>query len=183
LVLLSRRVGEAPERRLQVEWSDEDQQAPIARFYDDNEIEVLTDTKLLRFGSDDWRLIDSTSRESRGWLAHAVLGRVRSGERSVPSAAPVLWLLGERGASQWSDESLVKCSILAMASARDVERVAVAISGGMVFVVVDGAGRELARIERTTRTADDVRALCISADGRVVVASTASGQLVTIELA
>ncbi|MBL8682413.1 MAG: hypothetical protein JNK05_24820 [Myxococcales bacterium] len=184
LILLSRRLGDASERRLQVDRSDEDQQAPIARFSDDDAvIELLTERMVLRLGGGDWRLIDSVSHSALDWFDRAALGRVLCGERSVPGAAPVLWLLGERGASQWSDESLVKYSILAMASARDVERVAVALSGAMVFVVVDGAGRELARIERTTRTADEVRALCISADGRVVVASTASGQLVTIELA
>lgn len=57
-----------------------------------------------------------------------------------------------------------------------------ALAPSMLFIVLDGEGKEVARVRRKQSTGDTVDAMALSDDGPVLVAGTASGQRVVIEL-
>jgi hypothetical protein len=108
--------------------------------------------------------------------------RVEAALERSNNDTPKLHLAGPSGREVYSERGLLRTRVAALASAREAERVAVAIAPSMLFIVLDGQGRELGRAQRKQRTADKVNAMALSDDGRVLVAGTASGQRVVIEL-
>ena len=85
-------------------------------------------------------------------------------------------------ASYWGNpQQMQRRTVCAIAVAQRCERVAVAIGPGMTLVVLDGEAREVARLD-CGPTADEVRALALSDDGRTMVAATAAGQWIVVEL-
>ncbi|MFO0560659.1 MAG: hypothetical protein U0269_21770 [Polyangiales bacterium] len=183
--LLSRRSDEPRERVIAALNGLERRPAYAVFCDDDRAIDVLSDERSMRYGiADDELVRDEPRAVPNDFTALAALGRVRVeavAERKN-NDAPKLHLAGPSGREAWSERALLRKRVVALASAREVERVAAAIAPSMLFIVLDGEGKEIGRVSRKQSTADTVNAMALSDDGRVLVAGTASGQRVVIEL-
>jgi hypothetical protein len=183
--LLSSRSDEPRERAIAALSSIERRPEHAVFCEDDRAIDALTEGRAVRYEIDEDALTRDEQRAvSSDFSAIAALGRVRveaALERSN-NDTPKLHLAGPSGREVYSERGLLRTRVAALASAREAERVAVAIAPSMLFIVLDGQGRELGRAQRKQRTADTVNAMALSDDGRVLVAGTASGQRVVIEL-
>lgn len=182
LVLRSRRSDEPQEKSVRFEGGDESAQRLLARFTEDGLVELLSDTRVTRYELDRWTVVTDEPRAAQERPGLAAMGKLRVEERARPGSVPALEVRSERGSVRWADSTLLRRAVVALACADDVERVAVALTPSMLFIVLDGEGRELARVSRKQSTADRVTALALSDDGRTLVAGTQSGQRIVVEL-